>query len=129
MKLLREAMIIIAIYFFGELISKTLIKFIPGNILGMLILLLMLSSKMIKLEAIETVSKFLLDHLAFFFIPAGVGLLTAIDLIKENAINLIFVCIISTFIVMSVTGLIVQILINKKEKNQEEILNYERNIK
>lgn len=115
MKLLREAMIIIAIYFLGELLSKSLIKVIPGNIIGMLILLIMLSTKVIKLEAIETVSKFLLEHLAFFFIPAGVGLLTAIELIKGNTIKLLFICIISTIIVMGITGIVVQVLINRKE--------------
>lgn len=115
MKLLREAMIIIGIYFFGELLSKSLFKFIPGNIIGMLILLIMLNKKIIKLEAIETVSKFLLEHLAFFFIPAGVGLLTAIELIRGNSIKLVFICIISTVLVMGITGIVVQVLINRKK--------------
>lgn len=126
MKLLREAMIIIGIYFLGELLSKSLFKFIPGNIIGMLILLIMLSKKIIRLEAIETVSKFLLEHLAFFFIPAGVGLLTAIELIRGNSIKLVFICIISTVLVMVITGIVVQVLINRKERR---VLNYERNIK
>ena len=104
MKLLREATIIIGLYFIGDFISKTIITFIPGNIIGMLILLLLLSLKVIKLEAIENVAKFLLDNLAFFFIPAGVGLLTAVDVLKGNAIKIVLVCIISTFIVMGVTG-------------------------
>lgn len=129
MKILREAMIIIAIYFLGELLSKSLIKFIPGNIIGMVILLTMLCTKVIKLEAIETVTKFLLDHLAFFFIPAGIGLLTAIELIKGNTIKIILICIISTFIVMAITGLTVQALIKVKKDRQEEISKYERNIK
>lgn len=129
MKILREATIIIAIYFLGELLSKSLIKFIPGNIIGMVILLTMLCTKVIKLEAIETVTKFLLDHLAFFFIPAGIGLVTAMELIKGNTIKIILICIISTFIVMAITGLTVQALIKVKEEGKEEICKYERNIK
>lgn len=129
MKLLREAMLIIGIYFLGELLSKSLIKFMPGNILGMLILLLLLSTKIVKIEAIETVAKFLLDHLAFFFIPAGVGLITVVQLIEGNTIKLVAICIISTFIVMGITGLTVQFLINNRNKKKKEILEYERNIK
>ena len=129
MKLLREAMLIIGIYFLGELLSKSLIKFMPGNILGMLILLILLSTKIVKIEAIETVAKFLLDHLAFFFIPAGVGLITVVQLIEGNTIKLVAICIISTFIVMGITGLTVQFLISNRNKKKEEILEYERNIK
>lgn len=120
MKLLREATIIIGLYFIGDFISKTIITFIPGNIIGMLILLLLLSLKVIKLEAIENVAKFLLDNLAFFFIPAGVGLLTAVDVLKGNAIKIVLVCIISTFIVMGVTGITVQGLINRRNKKLKE---------
>lgn len=122
-------MLIIGIYFLGELLSKSLIKFMPGNILGMLILLLLLSTKIVKIEAIETVAKFLLDHLAFFFIPAGVGLITVVQLIEGNTIKLVAICIISTFIVMGITGLTVQFLINNRNKKKKEILEYERNIK
>ncbi|MBB6625299.1 CidA/LrgA family protein [Clostridium gasigenes] len=118
MRVLRESMIIIAIYFLGELLSKTIITFIPGNILGMIILLVMICTKVIKLEAIENVSKFFLDNLAFLFVPAGVGLLTAVELLKGNSIKLISICIISTFIVMGITSLTVDGLIKrKKEEN------------
>ena len=128
MKLLREAAIIIGIYFLGELLSKTVITFIPGNIIGMLILLCLLSLKVIKLEAIENVAKFFLDNLAFFFIPAGVGLLTAVDILKGNALKIVLVCLISTFIVMGATGVTVQWLINKKNKKIKEENSNERNI-
>lgn len=115
MKLLREMFIIILIYFIGEVLSKYVITFIPGNILGMIILLILLSTKLMKLEAIETVAKFFLDHLAFFFVPAGVGLLAALDLLQGNIIKLLVICVVSTFIVMGVTGRTVQMLINKKK--------------
>jgi len=47
---------------------------VPGNIVGMLILLGLLYSKMLKLEQVEAMAGFLLDHLGVFslFLP-GVG--------------------------------------------------------
>lgn len=118
MKLFREAIIIFGIYLMGELLSGLLNLPIPGNILGMLILLLLLCTKVIKLEQIETVSTFLLDHLAFFFIPAGVGLMTSVGVIKDTWIKLIIVCILTTSIVIASTGLIVQFISRKVDNTK-----------
>ncbi|EGT3615375.1 CidA/LrgA family protein [Clostridium perfringens] len=116
MKLLREMLIVVFIYFLGEFISKSFIHSVPGNIIGMLILLVLLCTKVLKVEAIDTVSQFFLDHLAFFFVPAGVGLMTSVGLLEGNVLKLLFICIASTFIVIGVTGLVVQALIRRKEK-------------
>ena len=116
MKLFREAIIILGIYLLGEFISSILSLPIPGNILGMIILLVLLCTKIIKLEQIETISNFLLDHLAFFFIPAGVGLMSSVGIIKDTWLKLIIVCVSTTIIIIAITGLIVQ-FITKKSKN------------
>lgn len=117
MKLLRETIIIISIYLIGTFISSRFNVPIPGNILGMLILLFLLCTKVIKLEQIQTISNFLLDHLAFFFIPAGVGLMSSAEIIKDTWIKLIIICIITTIIIIVSTGLIVQ-FISKKSKEK-----------
>lgn len=118
MKLLREALIILAIYYVGEFLSKTLHLPIPGNILGMLILLLLLSTKVVKVDMIDNVSTFLLDHLAFFFIPAGVGIITAVNVLKGNSIKILIVVVLSTFIIMAVSGTVVQFVINQNKKKE-----------
>ena len=82
MKLFREAIIIFGIYLLGVLIADVTRLPIPGNVIGMLILFLLLCFKVIKVEQISTISNFFLDHLAFFFIPAGVGLISSFTVIK-----------------------------------------------
>lgn len=119
MKLLREMLIILIIYFIGEAISKFFKLPVPGNIIGMILLLLLLGTKVIKVESVETVSNFFLDHLAFFFVPAGVGLITAMDLLKGNSLKLLFVCILSTIIVLVITGFIVQTVIKLSHKKSD----------
>lgn len=121
MKLFREAIIIFGIYLVGEFISEALKLPLPGNILGMLILLILLCTKVIKLEQIETVSNFLLDHLAFFFIPAGVGLMSSAGIIKDTWFKLVIVCIITTVIIIASTGIIVQLISRKKNKGSDLI--------
>lgn len=117
MKLFREVLIILGIYLLGELLSSLLHLPIPGNILGMVILFILLCTKVIKVDNISNVTNFLLDHLAFFFIPAGVGLMTSIGIIKSTWWQLLVVCISTTIIIIGVTGIIVQIISRRtKEK-------------
>ncbi|EKQ53425.1 MULTISPECIES: CidA/LrgA family protein [unclassified Clostridium] len=116
MKLFREALIILGIYLLGELLSSLLHLPIPGNILGMVILFILLLANVIKVESISTVTNFLLDHLAFFFIPAGVGLMTSIGIIKSTWWQLLVVCLSTTIIVIGTTGVIVQVISRKKKQ-------------
>lgn len=118
MKIFRESIIILCIYLLGEFISKAFNLPIPGNIIGMIILLILLCTNIVKLEKVETVSSFFLDHLAFFFIPAGVGLLASFDIIKSSLLGILFICIITTSIVIVVTGLIVQALVKINIKSK-----------
>lgn len=114
LKLLVEVTIILFICFLGDIIHSMLNLPIPGNVIGMLILLLCLTSRIIKLDVIENVSDFLLDHLAFFFIPAGVNLISCFSLLKHKWIQIILISIISTIIIISTTGIIVQKMIRRK---------------
>ncbi len=120
MKIFREAIIILGIYLIGELISKGFTLPLPGNIIGMIILLVLLCTKVIKVEKVETVSTFFLDHLSFFFIPAGVGLISSFSSIKNSLIYILLLCLITTAIVVISTGTIVQYIIKIKEKKSRK---------
>lgn len=110
MKLLRQGALLLVIIFIGEMLNRILKIPIPGSVLGMIILLIALLTGIIKLSQIEEVSNFLLDHLAFFFIPAGVGLLSVLGVIKGSWYLILIVAFLTTIIVMAVTGLLVQFL-------------------
>ena len=102
----------------GEYISSFIqgVVVIPGSIIGMILLFILLKAKVIKLESINEVSNFFLDNMAIFFIPAGVSLIKSLDLISDNVFVLLITIFISTIIVMYVTGKLVDIMINKKSK-------------
>lgn len=123
MKLFREALIILGIYLAGEIISDMFSLPIPGNILGMIILFILLCTKTVKLNQISNVTNFLLNHLAFFFIPAGVGLMSSAGIIKATWLQLIIVCIISTVVIIGVTGITVQFVAKRKESNAYDKVN------
>lgn len=116
MKIFRQALIILTLYFIGEFLSKQLHLPIPGNILGMILLFILLNTGALKLDKVDMVSNFFLDHLAFFFLPASIGLMTSFESIKSSAFKIIAICVITTFIVMAITSLLVQFVSNKLNK-------------
>ena len=118
MKVFNQLVIILSIWVIGEYISSFIqgIILIPGSIVGMLLLFLLLQFKVLDLSSIENVSGFFLDNMAIFFIPAGVSLIKSLDLISDNVFVLLITIFISTIIVMYVTGKLVDIMINKKSK-------------
>lgn len=118
MKIFNQLAIILGIWAVGEYISAAISKIIlvPGSIIGMILLFLMLQFKIIKIEKIENVSNFFLDNMALFFVPAGVSLIKSMDIIKENIILLIVAIFVTTVVVMWSTGIVVEVMMKRKEK-------------
>ena len=110
MKILRQMALLLLIVFIGDILNRVFKIPIAGNILGMILLLVALLTGIIKLHQIEEISKFLLDHLSFLFIPAGVGLLSVTGVLKDSWYFLLLIAIITTILVMAVTALVVQFL-------------------
>ncbi|WP_319509102.1 CidA/LrgA family protein [uncultured Methanolobus sp.] len=99
----------------GDLIHNYFNLPIPGNVLGMVMLLILLLTGVIKLTMIEDVSNFMLKHLSFFFIPAAVGLITCFTILEGKWTALMFISVVSTFIIAIVTGMTVQILMKRRQ--------------
>ena len=123
MRVLLQLALILGICYVGDLIHDFTGIPIPGNILGMLILLLLLSLKIVKLEQIREISDFFLKRLAFFFLPPAIGLMLVGDDVKCQWPILLFLCIAITIVTMAATGWTVQLLCKKSktaDKNETE---------
>ena len=117
MRILLQLALILGICYIGDLIHEYTGVPIPGNILGMLILLFLLCLKIVKLEQIREISDFFLKRLAFFFLPPAIGLMLVGDDVKSQWPLLLFLCIVITIVTMAATGWTVQLL-SKKSKNK-----------
>ncbi|MBP1910032.1 CidA/LrgA family protein [Methanolobus bombayensis] len=115
MKYIAQFAIILIICYLGELIHNFLHIPIPGNVLGMVLLLILLLTGVVRLSMIEDVSNFMLKHLSFFFIPAGVGLITCFTVLEGKWTALFIISVVSTFIIAVVTGATVQLLIKRRQ--------------
>lgn len=121
MKYLNQFVTVLVIYFIGIIINKIFIPFIPATVIGMLLLLLLLISKLINVGSIKEFSDFMLTNLAFFFIPSGVSLIKTWGLLKNNFFEIFFIAIVTTAFTMIVTGLSVDFLIKGRGENDKSI--------
>lgn len=112
--LIKELLIIFALYGAGEGIAFILGTSFPGSVIGMLLLLAALHLKWIRVEDIRFVASFLLGYMPLFFIPAGVGVMASYTLMEGFYLQIIVLTLLSTILVMAVTGLLVQYLVNRE---------------
>lgn len=87
---------------------------VPGNVIGMVLLFVLLITGVVKLSWVENASSFLIKHLAFFFIPIAVGLMTFGSLFLKSGLSFLIVVIGSIVVGMYVTGFVSQGLVKKK---------------
>ncbi len=120
--MLREFMLIFTINYVGILLSKILHLPLPGTIVSLLLLFLMLQFKVLKLEKIENAGNFLLLNMTIFFMPPTVKIIDSYELLEKDLFKIIVIIIVSTFLTMGITGKVVQLMIDfkeRKEKNNE----------
>jgi holin-like protein len=103
MKILKQILIILLFYILGEMISfgiKAIFPklFLPGTIIGMVLLLITLFTKVIKMEDIYEVGSFFTNNMAFFFIPAAVAVVDYFDLLAPSIIKIIIIAIVSVIV-------------------------------
>ena len=102
--MVRGFTLLLLFQFAGEFISRLLDLPIPGNVIGMALLLLGLILNLVDIKWLEEAADFLLSNMALFFVPAGVGVMVYGDLIAAEWLPICVATILSTFVVMGVTG-------------------------
>lgn len=111
--LIRYFAIIFGCLGLGELIvALTHIPF-PSSIIGMLFLTLFLHLGWIKLQSIKALSDLLISNLGLFFVPPSIGIMAYFKQIGENFLAIFISIIISTIVVIIVTGHVYQFLRKK----------------
>ncbi|WP_442593947.1 CidA/LrgA family protein [Neobacillus sp. D3-1R] len=103
-------------YFFVHVLNLP----IPGNVLGMIILLVLLASGVIKLKWIEEGSNLLIKYLAFFFIPISVGLINFGPLFLKSGFVIAIVLIGSAITGILITGSTSGFLASRKKDDDHE---------
>ena len=120
MKYIRQFVIILFISFIGEALKYVLPLPIPASIYGLVLMFVLLETKVLKVEAVQDAGKFLIEIMPMMFIPAGVGLLTAWGILKPVCVPIILITVITTVVVMIVTGRATQAVIRMDRKKGQK---------
>lgn len=115
MKYLRQFGIILAVTCVGEIMKYFIPLPIPGSIYGLILMFVLLLTKVIKVDHVKETGEFLIEIMTLMFIPAGVGLITSWSQLQPFLVPLLVITVVSTFVVMIVTGKVTDFLISKKE--------------
>ena len=120
MKWMKQFGIILLISFVGEILEKWIPLPIPASIYGIILLFLCLKLNIIPHDAVHETGKFLIEIMPLMFIPAAVGLLETWDVIAPAWLEYVAVTVISTWVVMIVSGRVTQFVIRRKRKDVQE---------
>lgn len=93
-------------YLLGMFIQKVFNLFIPGSVIGLILLFILLVTNIIKLSWIKEGAQFLVNHLVLFFIPPTVGIMNYFDVFSGKGFFLVIITIVSTVIVIGVSGIV-----------------------
>lgn len=118
MKYIKQLSIIILISFAGEVLKELLPFPIPASIYGLVIMLGLLISGILPLHKVEETADFLVSIMPVMFIPAAVGLLDAWGSLKPVILPVSAITVITTVIVMAVTGRLTQLFMSFKKEDK-----------
>jgi holin-like protein len=97
----------------GELLSRFALPFIPGPVLGLVLLLVFLTLRGHVPAAMDLVGSSILQHLGLLFIPASVGVVLYLPVLRANAWAISAALLVSVVATVAVTALVLKLLTSK----------------
>ncbi|EEL86694.1 holin-like protein CidA 2 [Bacillus cereus BAG1X1-3] len=87
----------------------------PGSLIGMLILFLLLSTRIVPLKWFEIGAEKLIVFLPLFLIPSTTGLMEYGSFLLSKGSIMFFLVVISTLVTLIVSGYVSQLLVTSKK--------------
>lgn len=118
MKFLRQFSIILFISFLGEILHMLIPLPVPASVYGLVLMLGALVTGVLKIGQVRETATFLIEIMPVMFIPAGVGLMESWSSLQPVWLPVIVITILTTILVMAVTGKVTQAMIGKEKKDE-----------
>lgn len=121
MKQIKQLTIILAVSLIAELMEYLIPLPVAGSVYGLVLMLIGLMTHIISLQKVEGVADFLVENMSIVFIPPTVGIMASIEELRQMLIPLIVISLVSTVLIMGITGRVTQFIIrHTKRKSVEE---------
>lgn len=119
MKIIIQIAIIFSICWVSQIVEALIPIAFPDSVIGMVLLLILLLTRVLRVDHIREKSDFLLSNMAFFFIPAGVSIISYFDILASSLLPFLVVCVVSTVLTFVVTAYAVRLtraLMDRRKK-------------
>ena len=113
MKFMRQLAIIMSISFIAEVMEYLIPLPVAASIYGLILMLIGLITKIIPLHKVEGAADFLVEIMPILFVPPTVGIMASVEALKQMLVPLCVISVVSTVLVMVVTGRVSQRMIRK----------------
>ena len=119
-KHLSEIAWIATVSFAGELLNHLLPLPVPGSIYGLVLMLVLLVTGILKVDRVKNVGDWLISIMPVMFVGPVVGLIGSYTSYKDILVPIFIICMVTTVITMAVTGLSVQGIIHLQGRKEDE---------
>ena len=99
---------ILAFQGLGELASKFLLPFIPGPVIGLVLLLSFLAVRKTVPPGARMVASALVQHLGLLFVPAAVGVVLFWPQLRSHALAVALALVVSVVLTIAVPALLLR---------------------
>ena len=104
-----QLLLLTAIYYTGNAIAARTGLPVPGNVIGMLLLLALLVSGVVKLSYVREGADLLVRHMLFLFIPVAVGLMDVGALFYNHLLIFTVAIVLSSALPLWLVGYITEL--------------------
>lgn len=111
--------IIFLLCLIGEVIAAILPFPFPASVISMILVFCFLLWGPLKVYHIRKQTDFLLDNMAFFFIPPAVSIVENLHYMEGKLGILIFICIFTVFTTFAITAWTVTAMVKLDERRKE----------
>ena len=115
MKFLRQFLIIALVSLIGEVLHFYIPLPVPGSIYGLVIMLFLLFSGIVKVESVKGTASFLLEIMPVMFIPPAVGIIAAWGEAERMLLPLLVISVVTTVLVFFVSGKVTDTFLGGKD--------------
>jgi len=112
MNALRGLSYLLLLQAVGEALVRSFAWPLPGPVVGLALLLAALRFAAVR-EPVSAAAQVLLAHLSLLFVPVGVGVITHLDVVARYGARLALVIVLSTWIGMVVTALVLRAMLGR----------------
>ena len=115
MNYLKQFAVILGVCLLGEGLRWLLPLPIPASIYGLALMLLLLVSRLVKLEQVENAADFLIQIMTPMFIPAAVGLMDQFQSLRAILLPFLVINLVGLVVTFAVTGRGKQFLLRREK--------------